>query len=149
MEGTFSLWSFHQWPPVLHFASSSATEESLKKPFSWKRIKHRQWEVYICGYNLFFKTLLSIFEENELHSLFTSSAPPLLNVSHHFFSLPLPVLLQCDCESDSPSSLRIEFSFMIGPLLCNQPNRALVKWSEITWEGTVDIKTAARKLWDF
>lgn len=62
----------------------------------------------------------------------------------HFFHhcLSLPILLHCDSESDSPSSLRIECSFMIVLPLSNQLNRLLVKLSKVTWMYTVKMKTA-------
>lgn len=74
--------------------------------------------------------------EQSDQSVFACVLPPPLCL------LSLPVLLHCDSESDSPSSLRIECSFMIVPPLSNQLNRLLLKLSEITCARTVKIKTA-------
>ncbi len=80
----------------------------------------------------FFENLLTFNISFSCFLLLSPLLPPLCFLS-------LPVLLHCDSESDSPSTLRIECSFMIVPPLSNQLNRLLVKLSEIMCTYTVKI----------
>lgn len=131
---TCSTWPL-RWYSI-YFLQFCNINSFTKLSLEWKqRHSHPTFEMCllfckIMDFNLYFSCFLPL----------SRILPPLC-----FLSLPVP--FSRDSESESPSSLRIECSFMIVPPLSNQLIRRWCKWSEITCVHTVKIKIAARNCW--